>query len=37
MKAFYQDVMRGRPYDLAGSSAIGKRDTRDGATVYTFK
>lgn len=37
MKGFYQDVMRGRAYDLAGAAAIGTRTVRDGATVYTFK
>lgn len=36
MPAFYQAVMNGRPYDFAGSGAIDRTTTRDGATVYVF-
>ncbi len=36
MKDFYQAVLAGRAYDLAGSTAITKRTVRDGATIYTF-
>lgn len=36
MRDFYQAVLNGRPYDLAGSPAITKRTVRDGATVHTF-
>ncbi len=36
MKGFYQDALRGRVYDLAGSSAITKRTPRGSATIYTF-
>lgn len=36
MRDFYQAVLNGRRYDLAGSTAITKRTIRDGATVHTF-
>lgn len=36
MKGFYQDALRGRVYDLAGSPAITKRTPRGSATIYTF-
>lgn len=36
MKAFYQSVMTGHPYDFANPAGITKTEHRGAATIYTF-